>query len=261
MPSAARHLTSPTGLRIARPFGIDLRVDASWSVSLIILSAFAYQVIIPEVAPQAVLGARVALAVLFALPIAGCIVAHELAHSLVARAWGIPVRQITLFAFGGVSQMGGEAPSAAAEYQIAVAGPMASVLIAGATAGVGRALAAGGDLSGPWGAIAMVNLYLALFNLLPAFPMDGGRILRSLLWAARHSRARATRSAALVGRVFASLFVVAGAATFILSAVKGNAGTGSGIWIALVGMFLYNAAQTAGRFEGGELPNEHPATR
>ncbi|MFA5889493.1 MAG: site-2 protease family protein [Actinomycetota bacterium] len=258
MPAAARHPAVSRGLRIARPFGIDLRVDPSWSVSLLILSAFAYEMIVPSVAPHAVTGARAALAVVFALPIAACIVVHELAHSLVARAWGVPVRGITLFAFGGVSQMDGEAPSAVSEYQIAVAGPLASVMIAGLMAGVARGIAADGHLSGPWGAIAVVNLYLALFNLLPAFPMDGGRILRSLLWAGSCSRARATKVAALAGRGFAVLFIAVGAITFTLSTLSGDGGMGSGIWIALVGLFLYKAAQTSGRFEGGEHPNEEP---
>src|SRR5438093_333725 len=179
-----------------------------------------------------------------------------------ARAHGIDARRITLFIFGGVAQIGGEAQKPAHEFRIAVAGPLASLLIAGCLAAIARALHpnAGGlagiaDHGGLWGNFALVNLALALFNLIPAFPLDGGRLLRAGLWGGLRDRARATRWASNLGKAFAFLFMGAGGAIAGTYALRGDAGNAlPGLWYLVLGYFLFSIAGSAGRSEGGAQP-------
>jgi Zn-dependent protease len=257
-PSPPRRARTATGKTIARPFGIELQIHPSWIISLVILSYAGYQGIVSRVIEPHRTATRLILAVVFGLSIAACIVVHELSHSLVARAYGLPVRRITLFALGGVSQIEKEAPSAGAEFSIALAGPLASVVLA-ATFGVVEKLlhpAQAGQI-GFWGDLGYVNVYLALFNLIPAFPMDGGRLLRSAIWAFG-SRARATRWAVRVGRTFAVLAMGGGAVLIVAEPLTGanSGGSFGALWIILIGFFIYNAAGAAGRLEGSEHPNE-----
>jgi Zn-dependent protease len=163
---------------------------------------------------------------------------HELAHSMVARAWGIPVKSITLFIFGGVANIGREPERPLAEFLIAIAGPLSSLLLAVGFAALW--------LVGQWLDVAVlaalglylgsVNLSLAIFNLIPGFPLDGGRVLRSIVWAFSGDMNRATRLAATTGRVVAVLMIVGGGAMFL----TGN--WSSGLWLAFIGWFLDNAA-------------------
>ncbi|MGZ4213014.1 MAG: site-2 protease family protein [Actinomycetota bacterium] len=249
-----RHRRAMSGATLARPFGIELQIHPSWVISILVLTYYAYY----DIAPHVVRGTanvipRLLVAVLFGAVIAACIVVHELSHSLVARAYGLPVRRITLFAFGGVSQIEKEAPSPRAEFSIALAGPLASVLIACVLGGIGRALEpSASGLVGAWGRLGVINMYLAIFNLVPAFPMDGGRLLRSGLWTFV-SRARATRWAVRVGQSFAVLAMGGGALLLIGQPSDGSIGA---LWIILIGLFIYSAASAAGRLEGGERPNE-----
>jgi Zn-dependent protease len=246
-------------LRVASIAGIDLRLDASWIVSLVILSYYAYAEITRTIVRSDAAVTTVAVSVALGLALVLCILAHELAHSLVARGYGLPVRGITLFAFGGVSQIEREAPDPASEYMVALAGPLMSIVIATVLGGVARLLNPGIEgLHGPWGAISRLNLWLAIFNLIPAFPMDGGRILRSLLWVVAHSRARATRWAANVGRGFATFLIASGVVVFGLSAIRGNGAAPNALWATFIGMFLYNAASASARIEGGERPDAPP---
>jgi Zn-dependent protease len=246
------------GRTVARPFGIELQIHPSWIISLVILSYAGYEGVVSRVIEPQKTSTRLILAVLFGLSIAACIVVHELSHSLVARAYKLPVRRITLFALGGVSQIEKEAPTPGAEFSIALAGPLASVVLAAVFGGVEKVLHP--DQAGQigfWGTIGYVNIYLALFNLLPAFPMDGGRLLRSSIWAFG-SRARATRWAVRIGRTFA-IIAMAGGAVLIVAEPLTSANSGGSfgaLWIILIGFFIYNAAGAAGRLEGGERPNE-----
>lgn len=244
------------GAVVARPFGIAVRIDPSWMLSLGILSLYTHEAIVADLAVGAPLPVHLALSVFFALPIVVCIVLHELAHSVVARSLGIPVRRITLFAFGGVSEMEREAPTAHAEALVAIAGPLTSVAIAAVLAAAARITEPVPDLSRPLAAFAWVNLYLALFNLIPAFPMDGGRLLRSLLWIGARNRARATRWAAIAGRAFALTLIIGGGVAAIASVVARNDGFAGGMWGVMLGLFLYGTARSAGDLEGGERPNE-----
>jgi Zn-dependent protease len=165
-----------------------------------------------------------------------CVLLHELGHSVVALRYRIQVRSITLFIFGGVAQIASEPPSAGAEFWIALAGPLVSFALAGlftalqlVTTGLEPLLALAKYL-------AYINGTLALFNLIPGFPLDGGRVFRAVVWAISHSFQKATTIAATVGRVVAFLFILVG----VWQMFTGN--LGNGLWIAFVGWFLESAA-------------------
>jgi Zn-dependent protease len=257
-PPPPQRARQATGRTIARPFGIELQIHPSWIISLVILSYAGYSGVVSRVIEPHRTATRLILAVVFGLSIASCIVVHELSHSLVARAYRLPVRRITLFALGGVSQIEKEAPSPGAEFSIALAGPLASVVLAAIFGGIEKLLhPAQAGRVGFWGDLGTLNVALAVFNLIPAFPMDGGRLLRSAIWAFG-SRARATRWAVRVGRTFAILAMAGGAMWIVAEPLIGaNSGGSLGaLWIILIGFFIYNAAGAAGRLEGAERPNE-----
>jgi Zn-dependent protease/CBS domain-containing protein len=183
-------------------------------------------------------GEHITLAVATSLLFFGCILLHELAHSLVAQAKRIPVRSITLFVFGGVAQIGREPDRPLTEFQIAIAGPIASVLM-GLGFGVMADLAGAGaqHLAALAGWLGSINLFIALFNLVPGFPLDGGRIFRAVMWAITGSFARATQIASRSGQTVGFALIIGGAAI---------AFTGywvNGLWIAFIGWFLLDAAQ------------------
>ena len=161
---------------------------------------------------------------------------HELGHSVVAQRYKIPVRSITLFLFGGVAQIGTEPPSAIAEFLIAMAGPLVSLALA-IFFYVVTPLAAGMEpLFGLVKYLAYINLALVLFNLIPGYPLDGGRVFRAIVWAITKNLRRATIIAANVGRFFAFGFIFFG----VWQMLTGN--FGGGLWIVIVGWFLDNAA-------------------
>jgi Zn-dependent protease len=167
------------------------------------------------------------------------LLAHELAHSLVARRYGVPVTSITLWALGGVSELGGEPPTARADLRIAAAGPAASLaagLIFGGLAVTVRAAGGPGITIAALGWLAAMNVLLAGFNLLPGAPLDGGRILRAFLWRRTGDRVRAARSAATTGRAVGAALVILGTGEVLLWADAG------GLWLALIGIFVMSAA-------------------
>jgi Zn-dependent protease/CBS domain-containing protein len=164
------------------------------------------------------------------------VLVHELAHSIVARRYKIPVNRITLFVFGGVSQIGGEPPSATAEFLIAVVGPITSIALAAfffllepLLVNIKPALAVAKYL-------ALINVTLGLFNLIPGFPLDGGRVFRAIVWGATKNFRRATLIAADTGRFFGFFFIILG----VWQTFRGN--VINGLWIAFIGWFLESAA-------------------
>ena len=192
------------------------------------------------------------------------VLAHELGHAVVAQARGIPVRRITLFIFGGVAELGEESETPGDEFRIAIAGPAVSVAVAAvagllwaATRGVSEHAAA------VFAYLASANVLLVLFNLIPAYPLDGGRVFRAALWRGTGSMERATRMAASVGMVIGFLFIVGGIVLVFQATI-------SGIWLVAIGWFLRSAAQQAAQqlvlrrvFEGvraGALMDREPAT-
>ena len=161
---------------------------------------------------------------------------HELGHSVVALWYKIPVRSITLFLFGGVAQIGSEPPSAIAELLIAIAGPLVSLVLAAFFYATQSAVSDVEPLLGLTKYLTYINMALVLFNLIPGYPLDGGRVFRAIVWAITGSMSRSTVIAANVGRLCALLLIFTG--TFQM--FSGN--LGNGLWIALIGWFLDTAA-------------------
>ena len=161
---------------------------------------------------------------------------HELGHSVIALRFKIPVRSITLFIFGGVAQLGAEPPSAKAEFLVAIGGPIVSLALAVLFTVVKPAVAAVEPLWGLVKYLAYINFALVLFNLVPGFPLDGGRVFRAAVWAYTKNMQRATLVAANTGRFFGFLFIFVG----VWQMLGGN--FANGIWIAFIGWFLDNAA-------------------
>lgn len=166
------------------------------------------------------------------------VLVHELGHSVLALRENVPVRGITLFIFGGVAQIGREPSTAGAEFRIALAGPITSLILAGLFAGLGLVIA-NPVLAAPAVYLGRINLLLALFNLIPGFPPDGGRVLRAILWGLGGSFHRATRWAASVGQVIAFGFILAGVWQIFFGGLL------NGLWIAFIGWFLNNAADSS----------------
>ena len=161
---------------------------------------------------------------------------HELGHSVVALRYHIPVRSITMFLFGGVAQIGAEPPSAIAEFLIAIAGPLVSLVLAVCFYAVQPVVAGLEPLLGLAKYLAYINLALVVFNLIPGYPLDGGRVFRAIVWALTKNMRRATIIAANVGRFFGFLFIFIG----VWRMLTGN--FAGGLWIAFIGWFLDNAA-------------------
>jgi Zn-dependent protease len=225
--------------RLFRVGGIPLYVDASWLLIVALLTwtlTERFQRAVPDLAASTywLLGLVTALAFFL------CIVLHELGHALTAQQVGIPMRGITLFLFGGVTEMGGHPPSAGKEFLMAIAGPVVSAVLALALWGL-AAVGARADWARPvvilLGHLALINLLVLGFNLVPAFPLDGGRVLRSILWGVMGSLRRATYWASLLGQGFAWLLIGLGFWLMIQGAWF------DGLWLALIGLFLNNAAR------------------
>ena len=246
MPHPARQVSG--GLRaagpltIARIWGIPISVHVSWLLVFALVAASLAGGYFPSLHPEWGAVTRWALGALTSLAFFACILAHELGHSRVALRNGIPIRRITLFVFGGVAQISREAASPGAEFRIAIAGPLTSLGLAGLFAGIGTAAGSVAVASVPALWLARINLYVALFNLLPGFPLDGGRVLRAAVWAWTGSFERSDRVASRAGEALALALIGFG----VLRALGGD--VAGGIWMALIGWFLQNAV-AAGRAE------------
>jgi Zn-dependent protease/predicted transcriptional regulator len=222
-------------------FGFRVQMDLSWLFLALLITWSLASVVFPPQYPGLAratywwMGVAGTIGLLFSL------VFHELSHSLVARRFGIPIRGITLFIFGGVAEMTDEPPSAKSELWMALAGPAASLLLAGLLA----ALAAVGEsawppaVAGVVGYLAFINLLLAVFNLVPAFPLDGGRVLRAALWWWKGDSRWATRWASEAGNGFGLLLMALG----VYQVITGN--FIGGMWWFLIGMFLRGAAKSS----------------
>jgi len=226
-------------IKIFRLFGFDVRIDASWLIIAALLTWSLAIGVFPYEYPGLGLAEYWWMGVIGTLGLFASVVIHELCHSLVARRHNLPMKGITLFIFGGVAQMGGEPSSPGAEFFIAIAGPLASIALGFIFYGIYRAgqnyfLS---DTLGVLGYLAFINWILAGFNLIPAFPLDGGRVLRSAIWHSNHDLLRATRIASRIGSGFGILLMVF--AVFAL--FTGN--FIAAVWYFIIGMFLRNAAQ------------------
>jgi len=234
--------------RLFRLMGIPISVDASWLIILALLTlslASAFPAIFHSYFPATIHELTPfeywAMGLVTALAFFGCIVLHELGHAIVARARGMPIRGITLFLFGGVAEIGDEPHSAQTEFLMAIAGPLVSVILASGfwiLAVVGYNRGWPHPLVIVLGYLGMVNGLVLAFNLIPAFPLDGGRVLRSILWSLTGNFRRATYWASLSGQTFAWLLIAWGLMQFFSGNWLG------GIWIGMIGLFLNTAAQS-----------------
>lgn len=237
--------------QIGRMFGIPIRVHASWLFVFFFVTWSLATGYLPDMLPGLSEPRYWAMGGVAALLLFGSVLLHELGHSLVALRYRIPIGQITLFIFGGVAQMRKEPPHPRAEFLIAIAGPIVSFLLAGFCLGLVALLESLPDGTALRGLTAlgmllgMVNTQLGLFNLLPGFPLDGGRALRAGLWAWNKDFYRATSQAALVGLLFGLSFGLFGAFLLVgaLTGTLSSALASSGGWIVLLGAFLFAAAR------------------
>ncbi|HEV8019715.1 MAG TPA: site-2 protease family protein [Candidatus Lustribacter sp.] len=224
-------------MRIGQIFGVTIVVDVSWLFIFAIVSWALGSSAGPFHAVQVTPGVRALLAIVTALLFFVSVLLHELAHSLVARAQGIPVREIRLFIFGGASNLTAEPKSPGAGAWLAFAGPLMSLVLAVLCALVAAQLGMTSAAGIVFAYLASANAIVGVFNLLPAFPMDGGRILQSVIWAITHDRMRATRIAGRIGMVFAWLTIAYGITDVLLQ------GFGGGLWFTFIGWFLLLSAQ------------------
>jgi Zn-dependent protease/predicted transcriptional regulator len=232
-------------IQLGRIFGIRIGLHYSWII-IAVLIVFSlseqFRALHRGWSPGVVWGTAALTGILFFI----CILLHELGHSVVAQAYGIRVPSIVLFALGGVSQMERESPDAKTEFWMALAGPLVSFAlgflflgIAHATGWAGPSVPSPSPLTAMLGWLGYINFTLGLFNLIPAYPLDGGRVFRAAAWWGTHSMERATRIASYVGQGFAFLFIALGLWQFFHGQGIG------GLWISFIGWFLLDAARSS----------------
>ncbi len=228
--------------RLFKLFGFQVSLDASWVFLLLLVTWSLARGFFPNrfegltKTTYWIMGAVAALALFLS------IVLHELSHSLVARRYNVTIRGITLFVFGGVAQMEDEPPGPQAEFAMAIAGPLMSIVLALFFYGLSRLAESLGMATGMFGVLrylAIINGILAIFNMVPAFPLDGGRVLRSAIWKARGDLISATRISSRVGSIFGIGLIALG----VLNVLRGS--FIGGMWWFLIGIFLSNAARSS----------------
>ncbi|HEX6483257.1 MAG TPA: site-2 protease family protein [Ktedonobacteraceae bacterium] len=255
----------PGSFRIGKIAGIDIDIHVSWIIILVLLTWSLATGWFPQLYPGWSTATYWVVSLIASLLLFVSVLLHELAHSLVARRRGLPVKNITLFVFGGVSNIEQEPKSAGIEFQMAVVGPLTSLLIGVVCFLLQLPLrGTNSPLQGILYYLAVTNILLGIFNLIPGFPLDGGRVLRSIVWKLSGSMRRATRVAAISGQIIGYVFILLGIWLFFTSNIL------DGIWFGFIGWFLLNAAQSAnaqGALESvlrgvtvGEVMNPTPVT-
>lgn len=231
-----------SSFQIARIFGIPVRIHISWLLVFVLVTWGLAGQYFPDRYPDWSAAWYWLIGVTTSLLFFASVLVHEFAHSLVSMATGVPVKDITLFIFGGAAQITSEPKSALNEFLMAIAGPMTSIALA-ILFGVGYLVS--GLFSEPLAALclylAYINALLGFFNLVPGFPLDGGRVLRSILWALGGDLRQATRWASRVGQAVAYLMIFAGIWRIL------GSGQLDGLWWVFLGWFLDNAATTSYR--------------
>ena len=227
-------------ISLGRVFGIPLRLHYTW---FIIFALVTYSLVLYTVDQPYPIEQRIILGILTSLLFFASILTHELAHSILAIRNNIPVKEITLFVFGGVSQITKEATHPRAELLIAIVGPLTSLALAGIFYGLHLLLAGTQQILAAslmqW--LALINVILAAFNLIPGFPLDGGRIFRALVWQRTHDYHRATRIATNVGQGIAYTLMAVGIASIFAPLLSWF----NGLWFILIGWFLRDAARAS----------------
>jgi Zn-dependent protease len=239
-------------ISLGRIFGIEVRIHATWLIAFAFVTWGLASGYFRFVAPRQGLATLLLLGAISALLLFGSVLVHEFSHSLVAQRLGMRVRDITLFIFGGVSNIGGEPRSARDEFLVAFVGPLTSFALAGVFWLIGRSLGGNPGLDLLFGSVrglrgmtpplailnylTVINVLLGAFNLIPAFPLDGGRVFRSIVWGVTHRYGRATAIATTVGLGFGVLMIVLGVVRIALGDLLG------GVWTIFIAWFLIQAA-------------------
>lgn len=227
-------------VRIFSLQGFDVKLDPSWLIIAALITWSLATQLFPQLSPDLHVSTYYTMAVIAMLAFFASLILHELAHSIVARSQGVEIKGITLFIFGGVAELGSEPPTAKSEFWIAIAGPIMSFALAagfGFLSLIGRISDGLGPVVSVLSYLSIMNLILAAFNLLPAFPLDGGRVFRAYLWAKTGDLLAATRRATRIGVVFAYALMALG----LMSLFHGN--TTGGLWQIFIGVFLLFAAR------------------
>ncbi|RJQ30853.1 MAG: site-2 protease family protein [Actinobacteria bacterium] len=224
--------------RIGRIYGIDIEINYTWFIIFALVTAALAFSYFPTVYPSIPPAINLINGFLTSILFFGSVLFHEMMHSIVAMRNGLKISKITLFIFGGVSQMTGEPDTPGVEFRMALAGPMSSFFLSFIFAGIfilSRNLNSQ-IISAPFGWLAIINFVLAAFNLFPGFPLDGGRVFRATLWYFMKDIKRATLYASRLGQAFAYTLIFLG----LLMVFRGLL---DGLWLVLIGWFLNNAAQ------------------
>jgi Zn-dependent protease len=224
-------------------FGFRISIDLSWFVLAALIVWSLATGMFPESLPERSARTYYIMGAAGALGMFASIVFHEMAHSLVARAYGIKIAGITLFIFGGVAELEDEPPTPKSEFLVAIAGPISSIVLGGALFLVASLFETGGpaEVLAVLDYLTVINIVLAVFNLIPAFPLDGGRMLRAVLWWRQGDLRKATRLASFLGAGLGIALMAFGA----YSALQGS--SIGGLWQILIGYFVFNAAGNARR--------------
>jgi Zn-dependent protease len=222
--------------KIGTIMGIPIRVHFSWLIVFGLITWLLSSRYFPQVTPDLPFVSYWINGVLAALFLFASVAFHELAHSYVAQKYRLTIESITLFIFGGVAQLKGEPPHPRAEFWIAIAGPLSSFILSAFFFIL--TMTTGGGAKALFAYLAQINLILGVFNLIPGFPMDGGRVLRSAIWGKKKDYFYATQKASSVGRGIALFLILLG----LFSIFTGGPG---GFWLILIGWFLYSAAQAS----------------
>ena len=226
---------TPT-FRLGRVAGIEVGAHWSWLLVVALIVWSLADNVFPSVNPGLSDATYIAMAAVATALFFASLLLHELGHAIQARREGMPIEGITLWVFGGVARLRGEPPSAGADLRVAAAGPAVSLVLGLLFLAAALALPLPDEVDGVCFWVGQINLLLLMFNLIPAFPLDGGRILRAILWARRRDLASASRTAAKLGGGFARLMIAAGLALVMF---VGDVG---GLWLAFIGWFLLVAA-------------------
>jgi Zn-dependent protease len=234
-PGRTRGTAFGGGIPLGRYGGV--RVTAHWSVLVILalLTEMLAYGVLPSAAPRHATGIYLATALGAAAVFLGALLAHEVAHAVIARHYRMPVKRITLWMLGGMTELNGDPPSPRADAAIAAAGPATSIALGGVFGALAWLFGGSGLIGAALVWLAAVSLLLGVFNLLPGAPLDGGRLLRAALWHRYGDRARAADVSARVGRAMGMIFVVLGVLEFFT-------GAAAGLWMALIGWFVISGA-------------------
>ncbi|WP_445631674.1 site-2 protease family protein [Nostoc sp. DSM 114167] len=228
-------------IRVGNLFGIPFYIHPSWFLVLGLVT-WSYSSGLAAQFPQLSAGLALLLGLMTALMLFASVVAHELGHSFVAIRQGIDVKSITLFIFGGLASLEKESKTPGEAFWVAIAGPFVSLLLCGIVTAIGVTTSASGPLAAILGVLASVNLALALFNLIPGLPLDGGNILKAIVWKITGNPYKGVTFASRVGQIFGWVAILSGVLPLLLFGSAGN------FWNLLVGFFLLQNAGNSAQF-------------